>query len=201
MADAVADRDRLGRNGGVVRAMMRCIAYGGDALKELPAITIRVINDDAWRDFLTPERELAHYDRFEDFCRAPELRGLDCDLRDLKNLCRENPVALDAIDKVTGNHQGARTDLVNNGDEVKRPRGNTRFAALRALRHHRPDLHAQVLAGELTPHRAMVLAGLRRPTMMVPADDPVAAWCALVRRFGAATMRQLVKEMDDAILG
>jgi hypothetical protein len=68
-----------------------------------------------------------------------------------------------AIDSVTGNHQGARTDLVDIIHEVDhRPDGNTKQRALRMLRNHRPDLHARVLAGELTPHKAVVEAGLLR---------------------------------------
>ena len=44
----------------------------------------------------------------------------------------------------------------NNVTRLGRPEGNSRDKALRRLRDHRPDLHARVLAGELSPHRAMI---------------------------------------------
>jgi len=42
------------------------------------------------------------------------------------------------------------------------PVGNSRAYALRRLRKDRPDIHARVLAGELTPHAGMTEAGLRK---------------------------------------
>jgi hypothetical protein len=35
---------------------------------------------------------------------------------------------------------------------------------MRRLRKDRPDIHARVLAGELTPHAGMIEAGLRKKT-------------------------------------
>jgi hypothetical protein len=42
------------------------------------------------------------------------------------------------------------------------PSGNSRAAFLRRLRKDRPDIHARVLAGELSPHAGMVEAGFRK---------------------------------------
>lgn len=100
----------------------------------------------------------------------------------LRHLCRDDAEALDLLDQVTHGRQGQRTDLGNNVPEVSRPEGNTRSKALRRLRDHAPELHAEVLAGNLTAHAAMLKAGFRRPTMTVPAD-PAGAVRALRRRF------------------
>ena len=43
-----------------------------------------------------------------------------------------------------------------------RPSGNSRAAFLRRLRKARPDIHARVLAGELSPHAGMIEAGFRK---------------------------------------
>jgi hypothetical protein len=43
-----------------------------------------------------------------------------------------------------------------------RPSGNSRAAFLRRLREGRPDIHARVLAGELSPHAGMIGAGFRK---------------------------------------
>jgi hypothetical protein len=64
--------------------------------------------------------------------------------------------------------QGRRSDLVDdtsgNINEVeRRPTGTSVEAALRRLRKARPDLHARVLAGELSAHAAMIEAGFRKP--------------------------------------
>ena len=44
----------------------------------------------------------------------------------------------------------------------ERPSGNSRAAFLRRLRKDRPDIHARVLAGELSPHAGMIEAGFRK---------------------------------------
>jgi len=66
--------------------------------------------------------------------------------------------------------QGRRTDLVdsnllyankNDIQEVKAPTGTSKTAFLRRLRKDRPDIHARVLAGELSPNAGMIEAGFR----------------------------------------
>jgi hypothetical protein len=80
----------------------------------------------------------------------------------LRDMCRRDPEALDLLDQALQGRQGERTDLVDNVhdvEEVERPAGNTSAAALRRLRKDAPELHARVLAGELSPHAAAVEAG------------------------------------------
>ena len=64
--------------------------------------------------------------------------------------------------------QAARAQAIRDRDEADRtdqrprPSGNSIEAALRRLRKSRPDIHAQVLAGEITPHAGMIAAGFRK---------------------------------------
>jgi hypothetical protein len=48
--------------------------------------------------------------------------------------------------------------------------GNSRTAFIRRLRKDRPDIHARVLAGELSPHAGMIKAGFRKKP--VPKQSP-----------------------------
>jgi hypothetical protein len=61
--------------------------------------------------------------------------------------CKDHTETLDAIDRATKGQQGKRTDLVDISNEVDRPTGTTKAAALRRLRKDRPDLHPAPLAG------------------------------------------------------
>jgi hypothetical protein len=75
---------------------------------------------------------------------------------------RDDIEAIDMIDEAVRNPIGTNQHVgVDNVHRLKRRDGNSRDHALRRLRDHRPDLHARVLAGELSPHRAMINAGLR----------------------------------------
>lgn len=68
------------------------------------------------------------------------------------------------LDDALRGRQGERTDLVDNINKVNRPDGTSKDRALRKLRTDAPELHEKVLAGELTPHAAMVQAGFRHRT-------------------------------------
>jgi hypothetical protein len=60
-------------------------------------------------------------------------------------------------------HKHVDPDVYNNKADVHiRPSGNSAAAALRRLRKDRPDIHARVLAGELSPHAGMLAAGFRK---------------------------------------
>jgi hypothetical protein len=93
--------------------------------------------------------------------------------------------ALDAEDKAAlrgpGNPTGANQygkpengNFDNIKDSTLAPTGTSKQYALRRLRKSRPDLHARVLAGELTCHAAMLEAGFRRE--LTPAEECQRAW-------------------------
>ena len=54
-----------------------------------------------------------------------------------------------------------------------RPQGNSRAAILRRLRHDYPQFHALVLNGTLSPHRAAIAAGFRKPPGRRPKHRPI----------------------------
>jgi hypothetical protein len=78
---------------------------------------------------------------------------------------------------------------------VYRPDGTARTTALRRLRKDRPDLHARVLAGELSANAAAVEAGFRRPTATVPVDSVEHAVGALARRFTRDELRAAIEAL------
>ena len=95
----------------------------------------------------------------------------------LKRICRDDAQVLDMIDELLQRPAGGQPGNQNAKGEEKTicdnvpgrsspeplaPTGNSREKGLRRRRKDRPDLHARVLAGELSVHRAMVLAGFRK---------------------------------------
>jgi len=54
-----------------------------------------------------------------------------------------------------------------------RPQGNSRACILRRLRRDYPVLHQRVLNGEISPHRAAIEAGFRKPPGRRPKHRPV----------------------------
>jgi hypothetical protein len=115
---------------------------------------------------------------WESFVIAKPLKGLGSTTDMIDRIVRGQPDLETMIDAATQRpHGGDRRSADINVDviHVERPTGTSREAALRRLRTQRPDLHAEVIAGRLTPHAAAVIAGMRPPTMTIRVDDPTSA--------------------------
>ncbi len=86
-------------------------------------------------------------------------RGLGTDEKMLRRICAEDKIALEAIDDAVqnkvgapaGNRNASKTTVDNVHSCTPRPSGNDKQRALRKLRKDRPDLHAKVLAKDLSP--------------------------------------------------
>lgn len=170
------------QRGTLVEALGSAVFHGGSALGDVPALLKRVLETGAWREFETPTHEVVRYDRFAAFVTTSPTRGLGASVDLIRRIVGDDLAALSLLDTALQNPVGTNqhVDNVNTLDE--RPSGNASESALRRLRKDRPDLHSRVLAGELSPHAAMVEAGFRRPTMTVPLDDMQSLASTLVRR-------------------
>lgn len=103
-------------------------------------------------------------------------------LEHLKDICRRHIEVLDLIDRETargdgGDHRSSRAITVDNVNGGHRPTGNAREQALRRLRKDAPALHAQVLAGKKTCHRAKhsqrkIVRRCREIGAMIPVAFP-----------------------------
>jgi hypothetical protein len=142
--------------------------------------------------------------KFWEFVQTAQPKGLGTTIPKLRQICEmaEEPMKLlSMLDELSqrgpggannpeglGGKSGKTRDGIVNDDNIhndkdrESPTGTSREAALRRLRKDRPDLHEQVLSGELTPHRAMVVAGFRNETMTVPKNDMTALVETLKKR-------------------
>lgn len=143
---------------------------GENNLKSAPGLLLRLINENMWQKRMMKTGEIVEFERFVDFITSKPLAGLGEDLESIKRICRDDPKALDAIDRVTVNpkhiHIADNDNIIINQSE----QGTSSQYALRRLRKDRPDLHEQVLQKKLTPHAAMVEAGFRKQTFSVSKD-------------------------------
>jgi hypothetical protein len=159
-----------------VRTLSSRMFHGGQALKEIPGSLKEILGQNRWNKPMWPERvdmntgEVYRFDRFEDFVTTQPLAGLGADMAKLKAVCKDDLEALDLIDRAVqrkpGNPTGANQYTggnVRNPNVSPRPAPDTREDILRRLRAHAPELHARVLAREMTIAEAAREAGFRRP--------------------------------------
>jgi hypothetical protein len=176
------DRAILESRWDIVAATANALARGGASLQNVPGLIKRLIGEETWREYVTP----LGIETFQDFAAfIVHPRGLATTIDLVERICGGDMDALDLLDKatmrkdgrpekITNDDAGETVYNVNSSNERARPMGNSRGYALRRLRTHRPDIHARVLTGELSPHRGMIEAGfLRQPT---PLDELRRAW-------------------------
>lgn len=154
----------------IANALQKSMAEGEHGLAAVPKLVVKVVSEELWREiYCEPIKQTVKFKSFVEFVTSGLPEGLGATVRLLKNLCADNPAALDAIDmatanqpgNATGNNQHGTVDIVNISTS-SRPTGNSHDAALRRLRKDRPDLHKRVIDGEISAHGAMVEAGFRK---------------------------------------
>jgi hypothetical protein len=174
-----------------LRVSVFCNEVLCNKFKDFPE-TLRIIlnpEDPQWQDFKVGGwGELKHFDRFEDF-----LAWIGTTYDVVKDLCRRDVEVVDLLDRVmqkpVGVHHDSNNVTITN-------RGNTASAALRRLRKDRPELHQQVIAGELSPHAAMLNAGFREKKIQISLD-PVKAAESLRKHFSDEAWHQLKQARDS----
>lgn len=166
----------------LVDALSSSIDHGEQSLGLVPGLLCRIIKEHAWQDFQTKMGKTVHHDSFESFVTARALDGLGTTVQVIYNIVKEDKTTLDLLDQALqrpdGNPSGAnqyQEGTVDNVNSSSRPSGNSTSQALRRLRKDRPDLHARVLANELSSHAAMIEAGFRKKAVMVDLNAPNAA--------------------------
>lgn len=197
----------LGRASATVNALTQAILHGAPRLDSVPGLLKQVIREELWHARQLPRSSIVeHYETFVDFI----VDGLGTTVAQLHDLCRRDTEALDLLDKVTQNPHGGdhkskafnvdniNVDIVNIGDvdniHIRKPDGTSVAANLRRLRKDRPEIHAKVIAGELSSHAGMIQAGLRRRKAQIDLEPELAAR-QLRRHFPEAQDRARISEL------
>ncbi|MGY3520200.1 hypothetical protein ACVMYR_28235 [Micromonospora sp. PTRAS2] len=188
----------LKRNANVVEALGSALRQGEHAIGTVPALVKRVLEEESWREFVTQRGEHVQHERFTDFVVAPPLAGIGATVELLRRVVADDVEAVDLLDRAlqADGRPGQRTDLVDNRNEVASvPRGTSKDYALRRLRKDAPDLHAEVLAGNLSAHAAMVKAGFTPPRFTVQAKSAEQVVDALRRHLTPELLAEVVAKL------
>ena len=199
-------------NAALVEALGSALREGEHGLKTGPALLVRVLREESWRSFVTQRGDQVEHRRFEHFVTTPPLKGLGANMRLIEKLIDsleepdERAQAQNLLDEALqrahgGDRRSEGSDFKLDNIQLERgmgaPSGTSREAGLRRLRKDRPDLHAEVLAGRLSTHAAMLNAGFRKRKVSIPVASPAAAAKALRRNLEPDQIKELVKLLAD----
>lgn len=189
--------DPLIENDQIICDLRDALRDGASGLAYVPRLLKRVLETDAWRERIDrTSRKPVPFRTFAEFVTTPATEGLGADIALVQRIVRDDPETEDLLDRaLQGRHGGdRRSETKTDNSSLERDpngHGTSRAYALRRLRKDAPALHADVLAGRLTAHAAMVQAGFRPPTFTVRADDPRSIADALRKRLDPDTLHQL----------
>jgi hypothetical protein len=91
---------------------LRGALLDAEAISLVPGLLKRILREECWRHrrVISLEKEV-HFERFADFMSTPPLEGLGFKLDFVRNLVRDDPEALDLLDRALvqgpGNPTGA----------------------------------------------------------------------------------------------
>jgi len=194
------EADPLRARGSDVAALIDTLRRGGSALESVPHQIKQILRDETWRHFVTRLGKEVRHERFADFVTTPPLAGLGANVALVRRLVADDTEALALFEKALKSDQQHGGDRVSaearskvNNINLAPPRGTSKDYALRKLRKDAPELHAEVLAGRLSAHAAMVKAGFRPPTFTVRADSPQSVAATLRRRLPPDVLAEVAR--------
>lgn len=191
--------DPLRGNAHLVDALGSALRSGEHGFSTVPGLLKRVLAEESWREFVTQRGEHVVHERFAEFLATKPLKGIGASVELIRRVISDDPEALDLLDRALQNPVGGsdkirlNEDIIHDeNDHVERPSGTGRDRALRKLRADAPELHAEVLAGKLTAHAAMVRAGFRHRTFTL-RPEPVSAARTLRKYLKPDQLRELAR--------
>jgi hypothetical protein len=182
----------------VITGLVSMLNQGGMLYAQVPETLEQVMREGLWkrRTVHLLGDQVVTFKRFVQFVKAERPAGLGMDPVELRKLVDSDLRVLDAYDQAIGSDKTRDAVVDNSNNNAARPTGTTAQQALRRLRKDRQDLHERVLAGELSPHAAMVIAGFRPQTVTVrPTVDGFAR--AAQRHLNVAELHALAQTLDE----
>lgn len=175
----------------VIASLEQAMKYGEGNLREVPGLLKKLLKHEMWREFTTPLGKVVTHDRFDSFLATPPMEGLGVSYDLVRRIVAEDLEAVDLLDSAVQAKRGG--DQSKDDNVTFAPNGNAQDQALRKLRKDRPDLHAEVIAGRISAHAAMVNAGFRHRTATIRCDDPQAAVRTLLKHYTAEQLAQALE--------
>lgn len=187
----------------MVKQLCSQIVDGDHYLTELPKTVRIVLGENQWKTPMWRERqdkdkgEVYTFDRFEDFVETPPTAGLGATIRMLKHICRDDPVALDMIDRAAQRpaHRPAGSRVIHPTFQEGEKLQDRSTKHLRRLRQDHPDLHERVLTGEMTVTEAAVQAGVYPKRIAINLQSPASAAATIRNNSSPEFIAQLINEL------
>lgn len=191
--------DRLRANANLVDSLGSATRHGGSALADAPALLRRVLEEEAWREFVTQRGDRVEHASFTSFVTTAPLKGLGVDMTLIERLVgTDDPDLLRLLKLANVRRPGPKTGDLFPVDSTGNSYGRDRSdATAERLSRDAPAQYAAVKAGELSINAAAVLAGIRPRRISVRTDDARSVAASLRKNMQPAVLAELRALLDD----
>lgn len=152
-----------------VKLAHQAINEGGQHLLQvLPAAIRSIIEERLWVNEIDAHGK--PFNSFEAFVVHPLWQGLECTISDLLHYCRKRPDVQELIQKEVKGvlEHGANRHTSRDMNPTSRNRASE--YDLKRLKRDNPEIAERVIIGELSAHRAAVMAGIKKPRWSAPEE-------------------------------
>lgn len=179
-------------NGDLCKMAMQCFREVDGSLSSFPGLMKEIIREKAW-ERREHNGRIYELPSLKDLVTRKPLEGWGEDPAAIEALLKSDPEALQMWNNEMKQKPGPKPDnYVNNVNEIKRKKGNSKAHTLDVLKRKAPEKFRAVCNGELSANAAMIAAGLRKPTVTV-TSDPAAAVKTLRKKFGDDYIKEMIK--------
>ena len=146
----------------VCNSAISALSHGETSLSTFPKLLRRIIDERAWESRRVPGKGVVSMQSLRELVTTAPITGWGEDPAKIEAVIRDDAEVLSMWREAMKQKQGQRTDIVDNVNEVNTSKGNSRAYTVSRLQRQRPDLFAQVAAGELSANAAAIKAGFRK---------------------------------------
>jgi hypothetical protein len=190
----VNERER----GRLVGDLSSCITHGDAAISDVPKILLRLLEEDAWRDFQPLVGERVVHPSWKSFVETLPTKGLGSDVATVDRLAGNEPDVLRLLKRAKHKGAGGRPSATCDESPQVRVQDNAEDVAERLARDAPEQLDA-VRRGELSLNAAAVLAGIRPKRVPVRIDDAESAARTLRRSMPTDVLTQLARLLAEEV--
>jgi len=157
-----------------------------------PICIKNIINRKMWAD--VKDKNGDNFKSFESFCKHPLWHGLELEIDELLSYLKKShevkALVLGELDEQgekkagpgRGNKTNSVTTCLKEEQQPKQSRGTTYLS--KRLKRDDPELFSKVVSGELSAHKAAIIAGIKKPMIQVRADDVTEAVKKIINHYG-----------------
>ncbi|HEX4391617.1 MAG TPA: hypothetical protein VH084_08740 [Mycobacterium sp.] len=193
--------DKLRQNATLVDTLGSAVRSEESVLATGPQLLKRILEQGAWREFVTKRGEHIQHTRYADFVTAAPLKGIGTTMELIDRLVGTDDGDLLRLHKAAKSlGQGHRSDLGELPGESTGSYGAARsdYTADRLHREH-PEQYAAYQAGEKKLNAAAVDAGIRSRRTSIRLDDAESAAGTLRKHMDSTVLAHLIKILLEEI--